>query len=59
MEAQVDVLTALAPKPLHSGLRQLSQISVPLFSLLMVTITVNMKSVEKIRCHIMMKKFLC
>lgn len=59
MEAQVDILTELAPKLLHRGLRQLSQISVPLFSLLMVRITVNMKSVEEVRCHITMMKCLC
>lgn len=42
------ILTELAPKPLHSRLRQLSQTSAPLFSLLIVRITVNMKSVEEI-----------
>lgn len=58
VEARVDRLTELAPKPLHSRLRQLSQTSVPLFSLLMVRITVNVKSVGEIQCHIMLKKFL-
>lgn len=38
MEARVDILTELSPKLLHSELRQLSQISVLLFYLLIVKI---------------------
>lgn len=38
VEARVDILTELSPKLLHSELRQLSQISVLLFYLLIVKI---------------------